>query len=401
MGESKRPASLDEVMTEEVGKEERNMEEIQEEESEQKAKEKNNYNRFFRKRKKKEKEEEVNEEPPEEKSEGEQETEQSNSSSEEFEEVEIEGIKPGQADAEGEEKEAELQEPKAGAVQTVSTEDEKGRKSSSAENIEEPPFSLVDALFSLEDGVHRFDGYARVPVELLSFPYSFRPQQMEYCSEDLEEIDGVVRKTEEGYEVITLRPLQVAVLELNDFEAEMAAMDEILKIRKDLNLTEKLELFQKEVQLLENAESCSLKDLCCPQSESSPAESVAWLNRVPSAAMSELFDCATLIPELKILLDKGLPVASAAVLGALKETEQESAYDAILGTEYVEKVTFLDVKKAKDIYSYLKMNPDCTVEELRNVINKERVYTLTESELQELVERMVAKKLQGHNMEKQ
>ena len=182
---------------------------------------------------------------------------------------------------------------------------------------EEERFRLVDEKLSSAESVQ----YAAVPFESLrDMRTPFRcPSAIEVKEEfedlNIEELDGVVRENDGVYEVLMMRPLNVAVLTMSENEARLTRLDELMKSRTDLRLSERIYAYLEEKKILQGSKDC-LNLLQDPQTTSID-HAVANLNEVPKEMMDHFLNLEHLILPLRSLVDYGLSIPDAEKLAQL------------------------------------------------------------------------------------
>ena len=182
---------------------------------------------------------------------------------------------------------------------------------------EEERFRLVDEKLSSAESVQ----YAAVPFESLrDMRTPFRCSSAievkeEFEDLNIEELDGVVRENDGVYEVLMMRPLNVAVLTMSENEARLTRLDELMKSRTDLRLSERIYAYLEEKKILQGSKDC-LNLLQDPQTTSID-HAVANLNEVPKEMMDHFLNLEHLILPLRSLVDYGLSIPDAEKLAQL------------------------------------------------------------------------------------
>lgn len=234
--------------------------------------------------------------------------------------------------------------------------------------------------------------FKTIPGESLSYSNVVKPVQPRGMEEKpaMDQVDVIVRQHGDEYEVISMRPLVAAVVDVTDSEAQLIKADEQLKNRNDLTVTDKLALYETEAALLSSDEPDSRMKMLCNVSEGkSINEVMAELNDIPEGIMTNLLRATKLIPEMRQYLTTGLKMHEAAMIAELSKEDQHKVHGAIRK----EGNANLEQEKVRETCSAIKRNHEITVDEIHETLFKERVYTLTESELKAIVDEMISQKL--------
>ena len=260
----------------------------------------------------------------------------------------------------------------------------------SEEPLEEERFCLVDEKLSSAESVQ----YAAVPFESLrDMRTPFRcPGAIEVKEEfddlNIDELDGVVRENNGVYEVLMMRPLNVAVLTMSENEARLTRLDELMKSRTDLRLSERIYAYLEEKKILQGSKDC-LNLLQDPQTTSID-HAVANLNEVPKEMMDHFLNLEHLIRPLRSLVDYGLPILDAEKLAQLSTSTQNHLLSVLSQPECKAKLRSMNGEEWKQkftsIIQALQKEPTVPEQELKEILIKEPSYTLTETQLQAIIQ---------------
>lgn len=260
----------------------------------------------------------------------------------------------------------------------------------SEEPLEEERFRLVDEKLSSAESVQ----YAVVPFESLrDMRTPFRcPGAIEMKEEfddlNFDELDGVVRENDGVYEVLMMRPLNVAVLTMSENEARLTRLDELMKGRTDLRLSERIYAYLEEKKILQGSKAC-LNLLQDPQTTSID-HAVANLNEVPKEMMDHFLNLEHLLLPLRSLVDYGLSIPDAEKLAQLSTSTQNHLLSVLSQPECKAKLRSMNGEEWKQkftsIIQALQKEPTVPEQELKEILIKEPSYTLTETQLQAIIQ---------------
>lgn len=261
------------------------------------------------------------------------------------------------------------------------------------------PEALLDRLLALQGRESPLVCYAKLPCNMV-YEKNIEPSEgMHLYTEEelaeLTEIDGVIRKRSGQYEVIAMRPMSVAVVELTDAEAEMIRLDEALKSESKLPLSKRLCILRREAEILTAEPKQSLLRSICQAEIERPVETVlAEFNEVKVQTIQQALTASKLLPELLVLVDRGLSVADGAILAQMDIEVQKRVWEVIQAAGLSEDLSCVDRENLMELCRELKQDQEASANVLKAILLREKVYRLTESELQQLVQRLARQELQ-------
>lgn len=124
---------------------------------------------------------------------------------------------------------------------------------------------------------------------------------------------------------------------LKEEETEMIRLDAALKTDETMVLSQRLTRYRREAEILSAQPEESILRTVCHADPERPVEAVlAELNEVNLSTMRQALTASKLLPELLVLVDKGLSIADAAILAQLDANTQQRIGETTRGADRTE-----------------------------------------------------------------